>query len=95
MLYDPEALVAPVRIVREFNKLGDFDTGDPFVFVECVQTIFPQNGRATPIAPPAVISYDVLDMYNRPWAQLWEKYWEKGMKRPEETDVFDFSRQPN
>ena len=95
VLYDPEALVAPVRIVREFNKLGDFDRGDPFVFVECVQTIFPQNGRATPIAPPAVISYDVLDMYNRPWAQLWEKYWEKGMKRPEKADVFDFSRQPD
>jgi hypothetical protein len=94
VFYDPEALLQPVRIVREFNKLGDFDKGEPFIFVECVQTIFPQKGRATPIAPPAEITFDVLDMYNRPWAQIWEKYWEKGMKRPQEADIFDFSRQP-
>jgi len=94
VFYDPEALLQPVRITREFNKLGDFDTGDPFVFVECVQTIFPQNGRATPIAPPATISFDVPDMYNRPWARIWEKYWEKGMKRPQEADIFDFGSQP-
>jgi hypothetical protein len=94
VLYDPEALLEPVRIVREFNKLGDFDAGDPYTFVECVQTIFPQNGRPTPIAPPAVISFDVLDMYDRPWAQIWEKYWESGMERPQQNDIFDFSRQP-
>jgi hypothetical protein len=94
VLYDPEALVEPVRIVREFNRLGDFDAGDPFTFVECVQTIFPQNGRPTPIAPPATISFDVLDMYDRPWARIWEKYWEQGMKRPQQSDIFDFSRRP-
>jgi len=32
-------------------------------------------------------------MYGRPWAQLWEKYFEQGMKRPDETDIFDFSGQ--
>jgi hypothetical protein len=28
-------------------------------------------------------------MYGRPWAQLWEKYFEQGMDRPKEKDIFD------
>ena len=90
VFYDPEALVEPVRIVRDFVKLSDFDEGDPYVFPECLQTIYPINGRATPVAPPRVIPYEVLDMYNRPWAQIWEKYWEPGMSRPEPEDIFKF-----
>ncbi len=90
VFYDPEALVEPIRIVRDFVKQGDFDAGDPYVFPECLQTIYPQNGLATPVAPPSTIRYDVLDMYNRPWAQLWEKYWEEGMTKPEPVDIFTF-----
>ena len=90
VFYDPEALVEPIRIVRDFVKLSDLDEGDPYVFTQCLQTIYPQNGRATPVAPPATISYDVLDMYDRPWAQIWEKYWEQGMSRPEPEDIFSF-----
>ena len=30
-------------------------------------------------------------MYGRPWAQLWEKYFEAGMQKPAaEDDIFDF-----
>jgi hypothetical protein len=29
-------------------------------------------------------------MYGRPWAQIWEKYWEKGMHKPDEDDIFSF-----
>ena len=29
-------------------------------------------------------------MYGRPWAQIWEKYWEQGMERPEGDDIFNF-----
>jgi hypothetical protein len=30
-------------------------------------------------------------MYGRPWAQIWEKYWEEGMQRPtQEEDIFSF-----
>ena len=46
-------------------------------------TIYPVNGRATPVAPGKVIEYEVPDMYGRPWAQIWEKYCEQGMQRPE------------
>jgi hypothetical protein len=91
VFYDPEAFVEPLRIVRNFNRTGGFDTGDPFMFIECVQTIYPVNGKPTPLAPGASFEYRVLDMFGRPWAQLWEQYYEKGMEKPRNDDLFDFS----
>jgi hypothetical protein len=90
ILYDPEALVEPVRIIRNFQKVSDFDEGDPYVFIECVQTIFPIEGTGTPVSPGTVIQYEVPDMYGRPWAQIWEKHWEQGMEGPEAEDIFSF-----
>ena len=90
IFYDSEALVQPVRIVRSLVKASDFDQGTPYVYTQCLQTIYPIKGVATPVAPPNTIQYDVLDMYSRPWAQIWEKYWEKGMERPAEKDIFEF-----
>jgi len=31
-------------------------------------------------------------MFGRPWAQMWEKYSEKGMEKPKEEDIFDFGK---
>jgi hypothetical protein len=90
ILYDPEALVEPVRIIRNIVKLSGFEQGDPQPFIECVQTIFPIQGTATPVAPGTVIELEVPDMYGRAWARIWEQYWEDGMERPEEEDVFSF-----
>ncbi len=92
ILYDPEALVEPVRIVRNFEKIGDYADADvtPYVFIECVQTIFPIEGTSTPVSPGQIIDLEVLDMYGRPWAYLWEKYWEQGMERPADADIFSF-----
>jgi hypothetical protein len=91
VFYDPEALVQPVRIVRDFRRISDFDEGEPFVFTQCLQTIYPIKGRATPVAPPTVIEYEVPDMFGRPWAQIWEKYFEQDMEKPAEKDIFDFN----
>jgi len=30
-------------------------------------------------------------MFGRPWAHIWDEYWEKGMEKPKEKDPFDFS----
>jgi hypothetical protein len=46
------------------------------------------------LTPGRIIEFEVPDMYGRPWAQIWEKYWEQGMKRPDEADLFDFSKEP-
>ncbi len=91
IFYDPEALAEPVRIVRNFMKTSDFDEGDPYVFVECLQTIYPIDGIATPVSPGTVIDYEILDMYGRPWAYLWEKYFEQDMEKPEAEDIFSFN----
>jgi hypothetical protein len=90
VFYDPEALVEPIRIVRHYVKTSDFDGGDPYVFIECVQTIFPVEGYATPASPGTVIPYEVPDMYGRPWAQNWQKYHEQGMQKPQDEDIFSF-----
>ncbi|WP_428101420.1 hypothetical protein [Candidatus Rariloculus sp.] len=90
IFYDPEALVEPVRIIRNYVKTSGFEEGDPYVFIECIQTIFPIDGRATPVSPGQVIEYKVPDMYGRPWAQIWEEYFEQGMEKPEEQDIFSF-----
>ncbi len=90
ILYDPEALVEPVRIIRNIVKISDFDQGDPQPYIECVQTIYPLKGTPTPVPPGTVVELEVPDMYGRPWAQIWEKYWEAGMEQPQEGDVFSF-----
>jgi hypothetical protein len=90
ILYDPEALVEPVRIIRNLVKLGDVDEGDPYVVIECVPTIYPVKGKASPVSPGTVIEYEIPDMYNRPWARMWEKYSEPGMERQKEEDIFSF-----
>jgi hypothetical protein len=90
IFYDPEALVEPIRIVRDLVKLSDFDEGDPYTFIECNQTIFPIDGTPTPVTPGNVIEFQVPDMYGRPWAEIWQRYWEEGMERPDDGDIFEF-----
>jgi hypothetical protein len=94
VLYDAEALVDPVRIVQRMDKRADFADPqvNPIVFTECIQTIYPVEGTATPLTPGRVFEFEVPDMYGRPWAQIWEKYWERDMKKSEEADPFDFSK---
>jgi hypothetical protein len=91
ILYDPDALVEPVRIVRRLEKVNEIHEGAPYTFIECVQNIFPVEGMATPLSPGDVIEYRIPDMYGRPWADIWERYHEEGMEKPEEEGLFDFN----
>jgi hypothetical protein len=94
VFYDAEALVEPIRIVRNFAKTSGLGEGTPYAYVECVQTIYSINGISTPVAPGAVIQYQVPDMFGRPWAQTWQQYHEQGMTRPEsEENLFDFEQE--
>jgi hypothetical protein len=93
IIYDEEALVEPIRIVRNLHKINKFTDADqtPYPFIECVQTIFSVNGHNSPVSPGDVIEYEIPDMYGRPWAQMWEKYFEEGMTKPElDEDLFNF-----
>ena len=91
IFYDPEALLQPVRIIRELPKQGSFKESEPVVFTECLQTIYPIEGRGVTVAPGEVIEFLVPDFYDRPWAQIWEKFFEQDMQRPGVTeDIFSF-----
>ncbi|MDQ2639945.1 MAG: hypothetical protein M3Y79_05135 [Pseudomonadota bacterium] len=82
IFYDADAFVEPLRIVRNLRRMGDVDEGNPYTFIECVPTIFPVDNRSTPTSPGQKIEYVVPDIYNRPWAKMWEERYEKGMKNP-------------
>jgi hypothetical protein len=90
ILYDPEALVEPVRIVRRLQKINEINEGTPYDVKDCIQTIFAKDGYPTSASPGDVIDYEVPDMYGRPWAHIWETYFEQGMEKPEEEDIFSF-----
>ncbi len=90
IFYDPDALVQPIRMVRNLDRISGFDEGDPYQFIDCVPSIYPLNGRATPEAPGNTIPLEIPDMYGRPWAQIYEKYHEKGMTKPVDESIFDF-----
>ncbi len=93
ILYDPEAFVEPLRIVRVLNRMGDLEDGAPYTFIECVPNIYPVKGHATPVTPGQEITWEVPDIYGRPWAKNWEKYYEQGMKRPDADEaMFDFGK---
>jgi len=88
VFYDPEALVQPVRDIRFFSRRGDYKDAPPFHLEHCNQTIFPgKDGRGTQIPPGTTIEYTVRDLFDRPWARIWEEYFEKGMQRPATNDT--------
>jgi len=91
IFYDSEALVEPVRLYRNLDRISALNEGDPYVFVECLQTIYPQDGRARPVAAGQQITIDATDWYGRPWAQIWEQNFEQEMDRPESSleDLFE------
>ncbi|WP_203531328.1 hypothetical protein [Pseudoroseicyclus tamaricis] len=90
ILYDEEALVEPVRLVRAIQKTGDLNEVDPYVFIECVPTIFPVDGFQQNIQPGATFEYQLPDAFGRPWAAIWEQYFEEGMEPPEAEGLFGF-----
>jgi hypothetical protein len=77
-------------MTRTLERISGFEEGEPFTFIECVQTIFPIKGFATPVVAGKEIPFAVPNMYGRPWAKIWEDYHEKGMQRPPEKEIFKF-----
>jgi hypothetical protein len=82
IVYDQDALVQPVRLMQYRNLQSGWDTAQRMGYQPCTNPQYPINGIPTAVAPGEVIQYEVLDLLNRPWAAIWEKYLEKGMERP-------------
>jgi hypothetical protein len=90
VFYDPVAFVQPLHATYRFIRLATSD--DParrFTYIECLSNLRNTNGRPTQLtgADPRYIDY-----YGRPWAQDWEKYFEAGWDKPQDSlppDILD------
>jgi hypothetical protein len=91
IFYDSEALVEPIRAIVDWDRLTALNEGNPAPWIECLQTLYPVDGRATPVAPNTTIEFNTPDWYGRPWAQIWEENFEEGLERPSfEEELFGF-----
>lgn len=90
IFYDPEAFVQPIRMVYSHDRTQSLSAGAPYNYLECLQTIFPIEGVATPVSPGAQITIDAPDWLGRPWAQEWQRNFEQGMQRPEDDVLAGF-----
>jgi hypothetical protein len=86
ILYDDDALAEPVRFFENWEKARGLAAGNPFDWRECVQDLYPINGRQTRVKPGDKIEVTVPYLYGRPWADIWVEYFEKGMQPPKTND---------
>ena len=85
-LYDPQAFKRPFHEVTPWNRLSGIDDKDArYTLIECrVQSTIVNgpDGRPTQLIPT---DEGFIDYFGRPWADNWEKHFEQGWKKPEET----------
>ena len=83
--YDPLALVQPVRLKERYLRVAPpNDPNARFTFIECLSNIKNVDGRPKQLTKD---DPDYVDYYGRPWAQNWEKWFEKGWDRPSDDPV--------
>jgi hypothetical protein len=93
-LYDPVAFVAPMRLDVIYAYLEGPESEMRYQWKECQQYLWNIDGRLQPVLPGTVIQYRIPDWFDRPWARIWEEFFEEGMQRPEaDDDIFDFERE--
>jgi hypothetical protein len=91
ILYDKNVFVKPIRVVQYLDRLGELNEFEPFGNTACIPGNYPIQGLTTPMSPNQIFEYEIPDIYGRPWAHIWEKYFEEGMTPPtEEEDIFSF-----
>jgi hypothetical protein len=87
VFYDPEALLQPVVVKDRFLRRATADDATArFTFIECLSNIKDVDGRPKQLSKN---DPDFIDYYGRPWAQVWEKYFEAGWDKPDDLGVPD------
>jgi hypothetical protein len=82
VFYDPDTFVAPVRATFRFARRATMDDQSRrYTYIECLSNIKNVNGRPAQLAPS---DPNFIDYYGRPWAQNWEKWFEKGWDKPDD-----------
>ena len=82
--YDPGALVKPVRLIDRRLRVATHDSDRRYNHVGCLSNIHNVNGL-----PIQAQKGDPLfiDFYGRPWAQVWDKYFEAGWEKPGQSNI--------
>jgi hypothetical protein len=83
--YDPDAFVQPIVIKDRFIRRATMD--DPnarYTFIECLSNVRNVNGRPVQLHQGEA---GFIDYYGRPWAQVWEEWFEKGWQKPESSEA--------
>jgi len=88
VLYDPNALAQPVRILWHRNFQQTLSKAGRLGWTECTNPLFPIDGFATQVAPGQTFSYTLPDMNDRPWAKNWDIF-EKDMQKPKKKETDD------
>jgi hypothetical protein len=80
VFYDPDALLRPVVLKERYLRRADADAPDRRMrHVECLSNIRNVNGMPSQLTSE---NPEFVDYYARPWAQVWERYFEKGWDKP-------------
>ena len=83
--YDPIALAQPVHLKERYLRIAPADSPKArFTFIECLSNIKNVDGRPKQMT---AADADYIDFYGRPWAKNWEKWFEQGWDKPDNTDV--------
>ena len=81
--YDPDAFATPLHAVDRFTRAAaPKDPTRRFQQFECLTNFRVLDGKLTQLTHASDYYIDYL---NRPWAQNWEKYFEKGWNRPKDS----------
>jgi hypothetical protein len=82
--YDPEAFTRPLHAVTPWERVANAnDAQNRFSFVECRVQSTIVNGPDGRPTQTTFVDDGYIDYFGRPWAQNWEKFFEKGWKKPE------------
>ncbi len=96
ILYDADALVEPIRIVRNFLKINDFTDDERRRRIRssnACRRSSPSTARTSRSRRAPSSSTRCPDMYGRPWAKIWEENFEQGMSKPDvNEDLFNFDK---
>ena len=75
--------MAPLRAITQFQRNATPVTeGARYMPIACLSNIKNTDGRPTQLtsADPRFVDYS-----NRPWAEVWEKYFEVGWEKPDDS----------
>jgi hypothetical protein len=82
VFYDADAFVTPLHLTMRFLRAAPLENPTRrYTYIECLSNLRNVDGHPAQLT---AASDRYIDYYGRPWAQNWEKYFEKGWERPQE-----------